>query len=490
MSTQKPVMYPDRDMWQHVERYLIDGVWKVVQEGQVDAFNFSLLMPNVGAVVLCRRQSKNLKIYQREYHLDEFERVLFDHTYRNNRFRNQGWYVWCLRDVKDYSMVKRPTLRAQLFVEESYQKIRPELNLEQDYQSPAVTKAFAPTVLDAPSVRVLNCTGQTVAMDSLTDNTFMVEGEGTFVGPVEINITDPNRATRSKIIQTEGLMRSYRTWKHPIKKIIPGTYKIQVKSVDGKVQHSETVKFTKPQLELITIHPLQANPPAPSTWDDMLGLATATWHGVESFGDSIYLGTKVVADFSGLDFSAQYQDAATGIRLIEFLIKVAKISVHADNPVTRIIEIVLKEYYEQFPECAIERLSHDVLKGAGYATGRYILAGKIAKAIATRIANKVLESTVFKELEQKVATGGVSAETGVGASVTILLSASVIEKSKEAAQNLQQESPQLYQTLLDQKLLGGYFLVEHPLKHYINGILAYNKSHEEFEGQAKQRYCQ
>ncbi len=116
MANQKPIMYQDRRMWEKVERQLVDGLWQIKQHGQVSLFNFSLIFPNMGALVFYRQSHNQLEIIQKSMQPREFDMVLFNYPYRTQRFSEEGWYVWCLRDKKDYSTVKRPTLQPQLLM--------------------------------------------------------------------------------------------------------------------------------------------------------------------------------------------------------------------------------------------------------------------------------------------------------------------------------------------------------------------------------------
>jgi hypothetical protein len=232
----------------------------------------------------------------------------------------------------------------------------------------------------------------------------------------------------------------------------------------------------------------------PSTWDYMIGLDTALWSGVKSIPKSLKLGTQEVGEMIGVAGINKFGDAwGAHLDLLKFILKSAKYGFKEINPLYKLIQLVLGEYYKILPDCALKAIAAKAGYGAAYMVGRSLIARKMLDFVTKSVTKKVLESLLklefFEELTSKVILSVVSADTVVGVLVTVVILESIVKESEDAAQRLHKQHPNIYQILKDEELIGGYFIVEKPLEPYLNAISKQAKSPVEFHQQTISRYC-
>ena len=250
---------------------------------------------------------------------------------------------------------------------------------------------------------------------------------------------------------------------------------------------------TKTKELVITIDAIpyeQKNISQQSDWDYLIGLATAFGHGVKSIGGGLVLGVNEAGDMIGVSGISKMKGAwGANVDLLKFLIKSVKLGVKEINPLYQLLSLIFTTYYQTFPECALKKLFMQAGLGGAYLTGRFAVGKELAKKITSSTMTQILETEAFSELKKKMIVAGVSADTVVGYGISFILLEGLVKESQDAAERLKELNPIIYQELVNQDLIAGYFIVEGTVTKYLVAIQKNQSAPESYTLEAKRRYC-
>ncbi len=207
--------------------------------------------------------------------------------------------------------------------------------------------------------------------------------------------------------------------------------------------------------------------------DDVVDVAVALGKGVYSVGEDLAYGIERTAE--GIGFGEDGRVATIGHEnsaMIDLMGEFLEYGLSDDrSPLFRIIVHVLEHYYSYFPDSAIDYLAKQAGIGAAYGAGRLVIGKKLATVVAGRITIAIAKSAVYKRLAKKIGVSAGASFTGLGTPIGLLMMQGVMQRASYAALRLRGKSPTLYRILKehgDLQLL--YFLVEEPLKKYVEGV--------------------
>lgn len=228
-----------------------------------------------------------------------------------------------------------------------------------------------------------------------------------------------------------------------------------------------------------------------SVLDNSVDVAAALGKGVYSVGQDIVLGIQRSGE--GLGFGNDGRMAEIGhensaiLSLLEEFFRYG--ASDKKSPLYKSIVHILEHYYSFFPDDVISALTKQAGIGAGYTAGRMVIGKKLAEAIATKIAVAIAASTAYKQIAKRIGISAGASTTGIGTPIGLLMAQGLMQRSSLASARLRMKSPQLYFLLQrngDLQLL--YFLLEEPLKKYIQAIHTAEKNYTDFINAIDRQY--
>lgn len=141
------------------------------------------------------------------------------------------------------------------------------------------------------------------------------------------------------------------------------------------------------------------------------------------------------------------------------------------GPISKIVRIILTEFYDLLPDSAIESIA----KKAGLGTS--FMGGRVATQVAltTLIAKKISTKIALKAAAQR------AVKFGVGVAASALLIQGLIEKASEASKRLQRSHPKIHTMLKQNDLDMAFVLVEDSMQPILKAIEVHGKNAEEFK---------
>ena len=197
---------------------------------------------------------------------------------------------------------------------------------------------------------------------------------------------------------------------------------------------------------------------------DSLDFLTDVGRSISRIPFNLFDGVKEISKMSGIEGKRNFLQAwRTNTRFAELVLQLLKTPFTKHGPILQIVFIVTKEYFKHFPDQVL------------------VAAAKKAGIIISERASKAL---ILNELADAVTIGIVWAcginmalkktiRTIIGSTLLIVMIEGAIERAERASQQLKATCPAIYHQLRIRNLDLGYFLVEKPLKKYIE---AYNRA--------------
>jgi len=225
--------------------------------------------------------------------------------------------------------------------------------------------------------------------------------------------------------------------------------------------------------------------------DDMVSYGTALGNGVISVGKDMYFGAERTAE--GLGVRGYDRMAEIGLEnqyLVTQLTNLVRTAVNLrDNPLYQIITTILGKYYEKFPDDALEKLCKASSIALGYGVGRMVIGKALAEAVAVRIAVQIAETAAYKEFAKKIGISAGAGATGVGTLITLVMGQGVGQRASRASQRLRARYPALWSELRARSGLDMiYFLVEGPMKQYMDAIDLATSNPTQFQIEVRRIY--
>lgn len=226
-------------------------------------------------------------------------------------------------------------------------------------------------------------------------------------------------------------------------------------------------------------------------FDDLVDVATALGKGVYSVGEDIVLGAERTAEGLGMRGTSRIsQIGRENELLVGLMTDLFRYGVTMPNsPLYDIISTILLEYYDKFPEEALQKLAKAGGLGLGYMSGRMVIGKMLATKVTTVIAMKIAQSAAYKQFAKKIGVSAGVGATGIGVPITLLMIQGVGQRASAGSQRLRGKYPTLYNKLRAKKGLDLlYFLVEKPMAKHLDAIFTANLGPQEFQNKTVKVY--
>jgi len=180
-------------------------------------------------------------------------------------------------------------------------------------------------------------------------------------------------------------------------------------------------------------------------------IALAVFDGIVSIPVDLAYGVRrTYEDFGGSGNAARHNNAAENKRVATIIENAIKFANSDTGPVTKILKIILKEFYQDIPDELIEKAAKKAGIGATYMGSRVATQAALVNLIAKKLTAQITAKVIAKRL----------AKLSVGFALGALIIQGLIEKASESANRLRLTHPKIYQKLKNQNLDMAYFLVE------------------------------
>ncbi len=206
----------------------------------------------------------------------------------------------------------------------------------------------------------------------------------------------------------------------------------------------------------------------------------AVFDGVVSIPVDLAYGVRrTFEDFGGSGNATRVANIAENERIVVIIDNAIKFANTNAGPITKVLKIILEEFYRDIPDSVIEKAANKSGIGATYMASRVStkpLVNIIAKKLTTQITAKVIARRLAK--------------MGVGFALGTLIIQGMIEKASESAKRLRLKHPQIYNKIRSQNVDMAYFLVEDSMSKIMDAIStksgnpeAFNKLLQEMENE-------
>lgn len=201
---------------------------------------------------------------------------------------------------------------------------------------------------------------------------------------------------------------------------------------------------------------------------DLFSIAKAVASGVVSIPVDLFYGARRTAEDVGLMGSqVRLENAAERERLFNLLNDAFK----NRSILTRLVEILLNNFFDKIPESALNTMAAK----AGYGAVRYGARYATQTFLVNLISKKVVEAAITKAVAQRIA------KFGVGLAVSAVLFQGLLERASNSSQKLRTEHPAIYQQLRRENLDMLYFIVEDFMEPYMQAIKLATTNAAEFQ---------
>ena len=201
-------------------------------------------------------------------------------------------------------------------------------------------------------------------------------------------------------------------------------------------------------------------------------------HAYMSFFNSLANGSErmqIDLGFYGVD---NFKDSWTQKERLGYQIYLlAKEGALHINLISKIVEIVMTEYYSILPE----EIKNKIFQSAGLLFAHVVGKAAAAKVLTRVLLKKILYNhTKLPNVEQIV--------KAADSAIYIFLAESVFDQSARGANYLKANLPRLYNKLYNENLEALFFVVQKPLEPYVKLIKLCGSQHEEFEKEVCKMY--
>jgi len=140
------------------------------------------------------------------------------------------------------------------------------------------------------------------------------------------------------------------------------------------------------------------------------------------------------------------------------------------GPITKVLKIILEEFYRDIPDDLIEKVAKKLGIGATYMTSRVVTQAALVNLIAKKLTAQITTKIIARRL----------AKMGVGFALGALIIQGMIEKASESAKKLSFTHPKIYHKLRVQNIDMAYFLVEDSMSETMEAIRTKSGNPEKF----------
>ena len=210
-------------------------------------------------------------------------------------------------------------------------------------------------------------------------------------------------------------------------------------------------------------------------------IALAVFDGVVSIPIDLAYGVRrTFEDFGGSGSATRVANMAENKRVANIIENAIKFANTDAGPITKILKVILEEFYRDLPDSVIEKAAKKAGVGATYMTSRVSTQAALVNLIAKKLTAQITAKVIARRL----------AKMGVGFAMGALIIQCMIEKASESAKRLRLKHPLIYNKLRAQNVDMAYFLVEDSVIHIMDAIAkksgnpeAFKKLFEEMENE-------
>jgi hypothetical protein len=201
-------------------------------------------------------------------------------------------------------------------------------------------------------------------------------------------------------------------------------------------------------------------------------IAIAVFDGVVSIPIDLAYGVRrTFEDFGGSGNATRLSNAAENKRVAIIIENAIKFANTDAGPITKILKIILEEFYQDIPDDVIEKVAKKTGIGATYMTSRVATQAALVNLIAKKLTAQITAKVIARRL----------AKMGVGFALGALIIQGMIEKASESAKRLMITHPIIYHKLRAQNIDMAYFLVEDSMSKTMEAIRIKSGNPEKFK---------
>jgi hypothetical protein len=190
-------------------------------------------------------------------------------------------------------------------------------------------------------------------------------------------------------------------------------------------------------------------------------IALAVFDGVISIPIGLAYGVRrTFEDFGGSGIATRINNFSENKRVAIIIENAIKFANTDAGPITKVLKIILEEFYQDIPDAIIEKVAREAGIGATYMTSRVATQAALVNLIAKKLTTQITAKVIVRRL----------AKMGVGFALGALIIQGMIEKASESAKRLKLTHPKIYQKLWEQNIDMAYFLVEDSMTKTMDAI--------------------
>lgn len=190
-------------------------------------------------------------------------------------------------------------------------------------------------------------------------------------------------------------------------------------------------------------------------------IALAVFDGVVSIPIDLANGVRrTFEDFGGSGNTTRLNNAAENRRVAIIIKNAIKFANTDIGPLTKILKIILEEFYQDIPDNVIKKAATKAGIGATYMASRVATQAALVNIIAKKLTVQITAKVIARRL----------AKMGIGFALGALIIQGMIEKSSGSAKRLQLTHPKIYHKLRAQNIDMAYFLVEDSMSKTMDAI--------------------
>ncbi len=190
-------------------------------------------------------------------------------------------------------------------------------------------------------------------------------------------------------------------------------------------------------------------------------IALAVFDGIISIPiDLAYGARRTFEDFGGSGNASRLNNVAENKRVMIIIENAIKFANTDAGPITKILKIILEEFYQSIPDEVVEKIAKKTGIGTTYMTSRVATQVALVNLIAKKLTIQITTKVIARRL----------AKMGVGFALGALIIQGMIEKASNSAKRLMLAHPKIYQKLRAQNIDMAYFLVEDSMSKTMEAI--------------------
>ncbi len=199
-------------------------------------------------------------------------------------------------------------------------------------------------------------------------------------------------------------------------------------------------------------------------------LAKAAVEGVISIPmDLAYGARRTYEDIAG-GIAVQAENHAERERAIHAIRMAIDYGSSNAGPISKMLKIVLTEFYDLLPDSTIEKIAKKAGVGASFMVSRV----STQVALTTLVSQKLAREITIKVVARR------ALKFGIGVAASALLIQGLIERASEASKQLQRTHPKIYSLFRSNNLDMAYILIEDSISPILKAIKIHGENISDF----------